>query len=157
MFSIDSSRFHHQLFALIQQCCHPRQIRNHVPAVSHQQQLLRIGRETEICGWLSLWKAINPFGEVPQARPTGERQALVILNSRNQLVVKLESRRCEETGDEILELLKVAAVVDLPAISLGDQGADHVPRKLLGRYIGAALRNRVDPGINDECRAFVLD
>jgi hypothetical protein len=51
---------------------------------------------------------------------------------------------------------EIGLVVDLAAVHLGDERADHGPGDLGGRDVGATLGDGVDPGVDDEAAAFVL-
>lgn len=125
--------------------------------MSNKQQLLCIRWQSEVRRWFSLRQVVYPLHEIADTGLSGEDERVALfLDSGDDVVVFFEGGRREEVGYEGFELLEVVAVVDLAAVHLSHQGADHVPGEFLGCDVGPALRDRFDPVIDDKCRAFVL-
>jgi hypothetical protein len=58
--------------------------------------------------------------------------------------------------DKSSERAEVALVVDLTAVHLRNERADHVPGNLGWSDVGAPLGNLIDPSIDNEAAAFIL-
>jgi hypothetical protein len=59
--------------------------------------------------------------------------------------------------NEASEGTEVGFIVDFAAVHFRDEDAEHLPGDFGGGDIGAALGDGVDPGVNDEAAAFVLN
>lgn len=143
------SVINHQLLSFIEKRRNPREIRDHLTAMADQQQFLGIGRKTQVGRRLTLGQFVNPGNEVTHASGAREGQEIIVLDTRDELVVVFECGGGKEAVDQVLELLVVVRVVDLAAVHLGDKSADHLPGNLLRCNIGTALRDAINPVVDD--------
>ena len=51
----------------------------------------------------------------------------------------------------------VGVIVDFPAVHFGDEGAEHFPWDFGRGDVGAALGDGVNPCVDDEAAAFILE
>ena len=70
--------------------------------------------------------------------------------------VLFEGCRRNQAVDEAPQSSEVVVVVDLAAVGLGDEHADHVPRDVLRRDVGAAVGHGIDPCVDYETATLVL-
>lgn len=124
--------------------------------MSNQKQLLRVGRQTQVGRGFAFRQLIDPFDKVTDACSTRQGKTVVILNTRNDLVLVLESSWSKKAGHQALKLLKIGVVIDLATVGLGHESADHVPGQLLRSHVGSALSDGVNPVVDDVGGAFVL-
>ena len=129
----------HQLLSFIKKSRNPREIRNHLTAMADQQELLGIGRETQVGRGFTLRQIVNPDDELAHASGLRQRQKIVVLYTRDELVAIFEGGGCKEAIDQVLELLVIACVVDFTTVHLCDKSADHLPGNLLRSHVGTAL------------------
>jgi hypothetical protein len=154
--SISSLGLGHNLLSFVQHLRHPLEIAYHLPRLPNEQQLLRVRRQAEIRWGLTFRQLIDPGHKVLPASGTRQCQALAMFGILDDLEPIFERRRCHAVVDEGCEDAPIALVVDLAAVHLCDEGAQHFPWDLGGRDVGAAEGDRVDPCIDDEATAFVL-
>ena len=89
--------------------------------MSNKQQLLRVGRQTEVRGRFSLREMVDPVHEVADASLAGKDELVTLfLDAGDDVVVFFEGGGREEVVHEYLELLEITGVVDLTAVRLCD-------------------------------------
>lgn len=110
----------HELLAFVQQRGDPPQVLDHPLPVAHEQQLLRIGRQTKVRRRLALGQPCHPIREVSDVCSARQNK---VFHPRDQRMIVFKSRGRKERVDEVTELFKVFRVVDLAAVRLRNKRA----------------------------------
>lgn len=159
-----SLRLRHHLLSFLQPVRDSPDVVNQALAQSDKQKFLNVGRQPQICGRLALRQRLDPSPEFLHRRAlrhheVTSRIASVIVGlsgTLDKLVVDFVRFGCEELVDQLRQHLEIALVIDLAAIHLGDQAADHVPWYVVRGDVGAVVGNCINPCVDNIRRALVL-